>query len=463
MRGSGLMGAPDKIPGEIRAAQVSTVFRQMPIALAVNAVNATITAIVLHQLAPSVLPLAWASLVALVTAGRWGLWRRYCRLPSKTERDPQWSVLATCGSLLAGLCWGLGGVVLFPSTPVVGQIFLIFVIGGMCAGAVVLSASHLPTLLGFLLPASLPMAVLFFCEGTPTGTALGAMITVFAAALSLSGRHLNRFFAETIRLRCELNDANLRLKAKIAENQATEAVLRQAQKLEAVGQLTGGIAHDFNNLLTVVIGNLTLAIARKGDNSPSEPLLQGALAAAERGVALVQRLLAFARKQRLDPQSVDLASLVAGIEDLLRRTLGAQIRFAVTKSPDLRPARIDANQLELAILNLTINARDAMPAGGSLHIGLENRRRDASSPRELASGEYIVVSISDTGTGMDEATLARAFDPFFTTKEIGSGSGLGLAMVQGFAAQSGGAVQIHSKPGEGSTIELWLPQADEAP
>jgi signal transduction histidine kinase len=456
------MGAPDKILREIRAAQVSTVFRQMPIALAVNAVNAAITAVVLQQLGPSVLPLAWVSLVALVTAGRWALWRRYRRLRSKIDRDPRWSVFATCGSLLAGLCWGLGGVVLFPSTTVVGQIFLVFVIGGMCAGAVVVSASHLPTFLGFLLSASLPMAVLFFCEGTPTGHALGAMITVFAAALSLAGRHLSRFFAETIRLRCELNDANLRLKAEIAEHQATGAVLRQAQKLEAVGQLTGGIAHDFNNLLTVVIGNLTLAIARTGDNSPSEPLLQGALGAAERGVALVQRLLAFARKQRLDPQSVDLASLVAGVEDLLRRTLGAQIRFAVTVSPDLRHARVDANQLELAILNLTINARDAMPAGGSLHIGLENRRSDASSPRELAPGEYVVVSISDTGTGMDEAILARAFDPFFTTKEIGSGSGLGLPMVQGFAAQSGGAVQINSKPGEGSTIELWLPQAAPA-
>jgi signal transduction histidine kinase len=289
------------------------------------------------------------------------------------------------------------------------------------------------------------------------------MVLVFAAALSLAGLHLNRFFGETIRLRFELGAANLRLQAEISERKTTEAALRQAQKLEAVGQLTGGIAHDFNNLLTVVIGNLTLAIGRTGDNPAALPLLQGALQAAERGVALIQRLLAFARKQQLDARSVDLKRLLAGVEDLLHRTLGARVRLAINAEADLAPARVDANQLELAILNLTINARDAMPEGGVLHIGLQNCRANHGAPPELSPGEYIVVSISDTGTGMDEVTLARAFDPFFTTKKVGSGSGLGLPMVQGFAAQSGGAVRIQSRVGEGTTVELWLPQAAEPP
>ena len=465
MRGfSVLKGAPtNEIRKDIRAAQVSAVFRQMPIALAVNIVNAAMTAVALQQLAAVTLPLAWFCLVTLVTAGRWLLWRRYRRAPSNLEDTPRWSLLATCSSLLAGLCWGLGGVVLLPVAPVIGQIFLTFVIGGMCAGAVVLSASHLPTLLAFLLSASLPMAVRFSSEGTVTGSALGAMILVFAAALSLAGGHLNRIFAETMRLRFELNEAKLRLQAEIAERQATEAALRQAQKLEAVGQLTGGIAHDFNNLLTVVIGNLSLAIGRAAENPAVVPLLQGALQASERGVALIQRLLAFARKQRLDPRSVDLGRLVANIEELLRRTLGAGIRLAIARSADVAPASVDANQLEMAILNLTINARDAMPAGGTLRIGFENRRVDRGSPHQLSPGDYVVISISDTGSGMDEATLALAFDPFFTTKQIGSGSGLGLPMVQGFAAQSGGAVQIRSRPGEGTTVELWLPQAQEPP
>jgi signal transduction histidine kinase len=448
----------------IHSAQIASVFRQMPIALAVNVVNAGITALVVQRLGPAMLPLAWFWVVLLVTAGRWILWRQYRRQHTEGMEDsPHWSLLAVCGSLLAGLSWGLGGVVMFPIVPVLGQVFLTLVIGGMCAGAVVVNAPHLPSLVAFLLPASLPIAVLFFVDGSTTGNALGSMIVVFAVALSLAGSQLNRFLVETIRLRCELQEANLRLKAEMVERQATEEVLRQAQKLEAVGQLTGGIAHDFNNLLTVVIGNLVLAIGRADDNSANARLLQSALQAAERGVALVQRLLAFARKQRLDPRSVDIGSLVGSIEDLLRRTLGSSIQFSIATDPDLAPARADANQLELAILNLTINARDAMPGGGTLRIRLENRRPPDGSPGELPCGAFVVVSISDTGTGMDEATLARAFDPFFTTKEVGSGSGLGLPMVQGFAAQSGGAVQIRSKLGGGTTVELWLPATDEEP
>jgi signal transduction histidine kinase len=458
-----LRAAPDEVREGIRAAQVSAVFRQMPIALAVNAVNAIITFIVLQQLIDLARPLAWVCVVALVTSGRWALWLRYRRLRSSITAVAQWSWLAACGSLLAGMCWGLGGLVLFPITPVLGQIFLTFVIGGMCAGAVVISASHLPSLLAFLLSASLPMAVLFLGQETRTAAGLGTMILVFAAALSLAGLHLNRFFAETMRLRFELGAANLRLQAEITERQATEAALRQAQKLEAVGQLTGGISHDFNNLLTVVIGNLVLAIERADHIPAILPLLQSARQAAERGVALIERLLAFARKQRLDPRPVDLTRLIGGIEDLLRRTLGDRIRLVITAEADLAPARVDANQLELAILNLTINARDAMPDGGNLRIYLQNRLANYDWAPNPSPGEYVVVSISDTGTGMDEATLMQAFEPFFTTKEIGSGSGLGLPMVQGFAAQSGGDVRIESKVGEGTTVELWLPRADEPP
>jgi signal transduction histidine kinase len=458
-----LRGEPDEVREGIRAAQVSAVFRQMPIALAVNAVNAIITFIVLQQLIDLARPLAWVCVVALVTSGRWALWLRYRRLRSSITAVAQWSWLAACGSLLAGMCWGLGGLVLFPITPVHGQIFLTFVIGGMCAGAVVISASHLPSLLAFLLSASLPMAVLFLGQETRMAAGLGTMILVFAAALSLAGLHLNRFLAETMRLRFELGAANLRLQAEITERQATEAALRQAQKLEAVGQLTGGISHDFNNLLTVVIGNLVLAIEKADDIPAILPLLKSARQAAERGVALIERLLAFARKQRLDPRPVDLTRLIGGIEDLLRRTLGDRIRLVITAEADLAPARVDANQLELAILNLTINARDAMPDGGNLRICLQNRLANYDWASNPSPGEYVVVSINDTGTGMDEATLMQAFEPFFTPKEIGSGSGLGLPMVQGFAAQSGGDVRIQSKVGEGTTVELWLPRADEPP
>jgi signal transduction histidine kinase len=426
-------------------------------------VNATITAVVLEQLMSIALPFYWLGVVLVVTAGRCALWLRYRRVRPEVMDITRWSWLGTGSSLLAGSCWGLGRMILFPIAPPPGQIFLIFVIGGMCAGAVVMSASHLPSLLAFLLSASWPMAVLFFRQGTPTATALGAMTLVFAAALSGAGLHFSRFFVETLRLRLDLAAANRRLRAEIAEREATEEVLRQAQKLEAIGQLTGGISHDFNNLLTVIIGNLALAIRKAGDNPNILPLLRNALQGAERGASLTQRLLAFARKQRLDPRSVDLNRLVGGMEDLLRRTLGDQVRIAISADVDLAPARVDANQLELAILNMAIDARDAMPQGGILRIDLRNSSLGRDAASELSPGDYVVLLISDTGTGMDEATLSRAFEPFFTTKDIGSGSGLGLPMVQGFAAQSGGAVRIYSKVGEGTTVELWLPVADEPP
>jgi signal transduction histidine kinase len=452
-----------RISTAIRAEQLRAVFRQMPIALAVNIVNAALTAAVLFPLTARPLPLMWFSSVALVTTGRWLLWRAYRRSFPERQETLGWPALAICGSLAAGLCWGIGGMLLFPIVPASGQMFLAFVIGGMCTGAVVLSAPHLPTLLAFLLSGSLPMAVLFFARATAADAALAVMIVVFAAALSLAGAHLNRIFTEAMRLRFELNEANLHLQAEITEHRATEAALRQAQKLEAVGQLTGGIAHDFNNLLTVVIGNLELASSRAGQNPTLLPLLQSASRAAERGVALVQRLLAFARRQRLDPRPVDLTVLITGMEGLLKQTLGPVIRLEIVADHNLAPAHVDANQVELAILNLAINARDAMPEGGTLRIELHNRLPGPGSPVELAPGDYVMLSIVDTGIGMDDATLAQAFDPFFTTKQAGSGSGLGLSMVQGFALQSGGAVQIHSKRGEGTTVELWLPRTHAPP
>src|SRR5712671_7808950 len=284
----------------VHAEQVCATYQQVPIAIVVNVVNAGITATIVASSAPTKLALLWFCAVTLVSIGRWLLWRRYQRATPQAQNDRVWGILVALGSLLAGLSWGLGGAMLLPATPGLGQTFFILVIGGMCAGSVVLNVPHLPTALAFLLSASLPVAFRLLATGSMADTALATMIIVFAVALSLAGAYLNRFFTEGLRLRLELKAANIRLRAEMSEHRETEAALRQAQKLEAVGQLTGGIAHDFNNLLTVVIGNLTLAIGRTGDNPAALPLLQGALQAAERGVALIQRLLAFARKQQLD-------------------------------------------------------------------------------------------------------------------------------------------------------------------
>jgi signal transduction histidine kinase len=452
----------DKIAYAVYVEQVATVFRQMPIALAVHLVNATLVASVLTPIASRPLPPLWFVALVLVTFARWLLWRRY-RSGRATGDASRWAALAACGSLFAGGCWGIGCAMSWSFVPAPDQALLVMVVYGMCAGAIVTDVSHLPTLLAFVLAATSPITIRFATESSPTGHVLGVMTVVFAAGLAIGGRQLNRIFGKAMRLQIELNEANLRLDAEMADHRTAEAALRQAQKFEAIGRLTGGIAHDFNNLLTVVIGNLLLARSHAAGNPALRRLIDGAAQSAERGVALIQRLLGFARRQRLDPRSIDLRRLVAGIEPLLRQTLGQAINLSIVASTDLAPAQVDANQLELAILILAINARDAMADGGSLQIGLQNRKSDSASPPELRPGEYAVISLADSGTGMDQATLAWAFDPFFTTKGQSVGAGFSLPMVQGFAAQSGGAVQLRSCPGAGTTVQLWLPQAEEPP
>ena len=250
----------------------------------------------------------------------------------------------------------------------------------------------------------------------------------------------------------------------VTERRAAEEALRQAQKLEAVGQLTGGIAHDFNNLLAVVLGNLELATKRAPDDARLLALLDNAIQAAQRGAALTQRMLAFARRQDLQPEPVDVPDLVLGMAELLRRSIGPSVRIETRFPLGLPRARVDANQLELALLNLAVNARDAMPDGGTITIaareetvGPSDDEADAGSFRP---GRYFCLSVSDSGTGMDEETLARATEPFFTTKGVGKGTGLGLAMVHGLAAQSGGKLSLDSRLGQGTTATICLPIAE---
>jgi PAS domain S-box-containing protein len=248
----------------------------------------------------------------------------------------------------------------------------------------------------------------------------------------------------------------------ITERRQTEAALRQSQKLEAMGQLTGGVAHDFNNLLTPIIGGLDLLQQRGLGGEREQRLIDGALQSAERAKVLVQRLLAFARRQPLKPKAVDVSNLVDGIADLVSSTAGPRIRVVVDAPRNLPPARADANQLEMAILNLSVNARDAMPDGGALKISVAAEHAPGGDGRDLAPGDYVRLSVSDTGLGMDEATLARAIEPFFSTKGRGRGTGLGLSMAHGLASQLGGSLSITSTPGAGTTVELWLPASEVA-
>jgi signal transduction histidine kinase len=245
-----------------------------------------------------------------------------------------------------------------------------------------------------------------------------------------------------------------------AELDSAQEALRQSQKVEAMGSLTGGVAHDFNNLLTPIIGSLDM-LMRKGVGSERERrLIDGALQSAERAKTLVQRLLAFARRQPLQPTAVDLGQLVDGMADLIGSTLGPTITLAVDVATDLLPARADANQLEMALLNLAVNARDAMPAGGTLTIAARVCAVSGGEQAGVDAGDYICLSVADTGIGMDEGTRRRAIEPFFSTKGVGKGTGLGLSMVHGLAAQLGGGLTVDSAPGHGTRITLWLPISD---
>jgi signal transduction histidine kinase/ActR/RegA family two-component response regulator len=261
----------------------------------------------------------------------------------------------------------------------------------------------------------------------------------------------------------ELWEANQALKAEAEERQAAEAQLRQVQKLEAVGQLTGGIAHDFNNMLAVVVGGIDLAQRRL--NGPRREVLmhlQNAMEGATRAAALTRRLLSFARSEPLLPERVDSRELISGMSDLLDRTLGERITIDVKLAPDTWASYVDPHQLENAIVNLAVNARDAMDGQGVMRIATENLKLAANQVGDIRAGDYVRISLSDTGCGMTREVLERAFEPFFTTKPVGKGTGLGLSQIFGFAHQSGGEVGIESEVGKGTTVSIYLPRTEVA-
>jgi signal transduction histidine kinase/ActR/RegA family two-component response regulator len=266
---------------------------------------------------------------------------------------------------------------------------------------------------------------------------------------------------EAVRARTqELWEANQALKAEAAEREAAEAQLRQVQKMEAVGQLTGGIAHDFNNMLAVVVGGIDLALRRlNGPRREVSHHLNNAMEGATRAAALTRRLLSFARSEPLMPEVVDSRTLISGMSDLLDRTLGERIKVEVDLDGETWPTYVDPHQLENAILNLAVNARDAMSGEGLLRISSENMHLGASEVGDIQAGDYVKISVTDTGCGMTDEVLERAFEPFFTTKPVGKGTGLGLSQIFGFAHQSGGEVGIESRVGRGTSVSIYLPKS----
>jgi len=273
-------------------------------------------------------------------------------------------------------------------------------------------------------------------------------------------RRQNELLEERVAARtAELEAAHAIVLAEVAQREKAEEQLRQSQKLEAIGQLTGGVAHDFNNLLMAVLGNLELLRKAVSSDARLVRLADGALQGARRGASLTQRLLAFARRQDLQVNPVDLPRLVSGMEDLLRRSVGPEVMLETSMQDSLPLVLADANQVELALLNLAVNSRDAMAGGGKLSITIDKRVVE-SGEEDLQAGQYVVLAVSDTGKGMDEATRKKAVEPFFSTKELGKGTGLGLSMIHGLALQLGGRFLLKSQLDVGTTAELWIPVAD---
>ncbi len=303
---------------------------------------------------------------------------------------------------------------------------------------------------------------------TADGTALGNRITIFNATERrryerdlLEARRKAEQVSEELRL---LNDTlEERINSELAERMKAEAALRQAQKMEAIGHLTGGIAHDFNNLLTIVIGNIEILLRHlPPDAVKLRRSADHALQGAQRAATLTHRLLAFSRQQPLEPKPIEPNKLVSGMSELLRRTLGETVQLETVLAGGIWRTEVDPNQLENAVLNLAVNARDAMPEGGRLTIETANSHLDrtyvAALPEPVPPGQYVLVAVTDTGSGMRPEIINRVFEPFFTTKEAGKGTGLGLSQVYGFVRQSGGHVKIYSELGEGTTVKIYLPR-----
>ncbi len=459
---------------------------RFPLRVFANVINSGITVGVLWGALSTTLLLTWFGLACLVTLGRYGLSLAYRRAKPGVGASKRWAGFYMIGSCLAAALWGAASCTIWITPDIVYPVFVAFAVAGTCAAATAMSNAHLPTAHSFVVLAAGTLSVNLIIAAQALYVSMGVMGLLFTALLMAQARVSNRILRDTVLLKeenralvadfsaardgleekvrertAELAATNAALEAEMGARQEAEGQLRQAQKMEAVGQLTGGIAHDFNNILGVVLGNLDLVALSLKTDDRQMALLRRAIEAAERGANLTHRLLAFSRRQTLVTEVTDINALTTGLTALLQQALGDSIRLHLRQSADLWRSTVDPNQLENAILNLAINARDAMPNGGELTIETKNVVLDAVALKDtdIRSGDYVLLAVGDTGTGMTQDVLERALEPFFTTKGVGKGTGLGLSMVYGFVKQSGGHVEIESALGRGTTVKLYLPRA----
>jgi signal transduction histidine kinase len=465
---------PPEADVAVFAEQIRTLYSQSLAILVVNPLNAAIVAAVLWRWADPGLLTGWVAAMMAVTVVRVELRARYLRAQPPSSEHTAWARRFVWSVLATGLLWGLGGAVFYQVRAVIPELVLVFVIGGMVAGASGTMALHVPAFLAFTASAILPVAARIFAEGDAPHIAMGALAIVYGVAMWLLAHNSNRALTESLRLRFEnqdllarlsaaqvsLAETNQNLELRVAERGAalerqTEA-LRDAQRMESVGLLAGGVAHDFNNLLTVILGNVELLITdirKVQDRSRLEEIQS----AANRGATLVSQLLAFSRRQVMVRQVLDLNAVVIEVRPLLTRLIGEHIELRVSLAEAALPIQADPMQIQQTIINLATNARDAMPAGGMLTIET-GRVDEVPAGTTLPPGRYVMLSVRDTGVGMDTTTIRMAFHPFFTTKDVGKGTGLGLASVHGIVEQSGGHVYVESELGRGSCFRVLLPR-----
>jgi signal transduction histidine kinase len=482
--------------GRVLKEQIDPLF-QSPLRLLGHVFNAALVVAVLWGEMSGVLLTSWLATVAVVAFTRIAICYAYQRRRLDGDDPGRWASLFFMGTLAAGLAWGAASFVVWLHPSFVAHAFVAFVIGGTTAAVAMITYAHLPSLYGFLLFGGVPVAANLMLKGGGVYLAMGAMVLLFIVLAMGYARRANSILTrslvlgeinqalvadlsaardsleERVRERtAELDQTNASLLSEMDAHKETENRLRQAQKMEAVGQLTGGIAHDFNNLLAVILGNLELAGDKGIMEGPYSKEMAAVTRAAERGAQLTRQLLAFSRKQTLQPVAVEVNDLITSMIQLLERTLGESIEIRFVPVGGDCVAFVDASQLENAILNLAINARDAMGDGGTLTIvsatGTGHPPSDSVGSGEdrvgaPPIGPYILVAVSDTGTGITKADMDKVWEPFFTTKEVGEGSGLGLSMVYGFVKQSGGQVDIQSAEGEGTTVKLYLPAVERQP
>jgi signal transduction histidine kinase len=449
--------------------------------LLATAINAPILVFIQRDVIAGPILGWWLLYMATVTLARAALVYRYWRSPNADTHTARWSRAYGIGAALAGLGWGAAGIALYPPDSIPHQVFLVFMLGGMAAGAVAVLTFRMEIFLAFFLPTLLPIIVQSARQPGELHLAMGGVMLIFMLALLFTARRMHYTIVTSLTLRTENTDLvqyltsanvqaeqlNKELKGEIQQRQQTEAALQvsqeqlvQSQKMEAIGQLAGGIAHDFNNLILVINGYSELLLGELKSDEKQRLKVEQIKQAGARAAALTQKMLAFSRQQVTHPRPVNLNTVVSSITPMLSRLIGESIHVVTRLSP-VGQVKVDPMQIEQVIMNLVLNARDAMPHGGTLTIETSNVELDHLYTGQHPGsqiGTYVELAVRDTGMGMDAETKRRVFEPFFTTKEVGKGTGLGLSVVYGIVKQSGGYIEVTSESQKGSLFTVYLPR-----